>query len=140
MRQSNATRSETHSHYQQASQIIAELTGEDSARRSREALARVGLADVGDRFPGQLSGGQQQRVAIARAIVKEPPLLQCDEPTGSLDLATGRQPSRGSRPPMKKLAAEAAAACNGRAAVCCQPTLCAVGLLVCRRSGNATPR
>jgi hypothetical protein len=44
MRISNAARSETHSHYQQASRIIAELTGEDSARRSREALARVGLA------------------------------------------------------------------------------------------------
>jgi putative ABC transport system ATP-binding protein len=72
-------------------EIIAELTGGGSARRSREALLRVGLVDVVDRFPGQMSGGQQQRVAIARAIVKEPPLLLCDEPTGSLDLATGRQ-------------------------------------------------
>jgi putative ABC transport system ATP-binding protein len=72
-------------------EVIAELSGEDAARRSREALAKVGLADLADRFPGQMSGGQQQRVAIARAIVKEPPLLLCDEPTGSLDLITGRQ-------------------------------------------------
>jgi putative ABC transport system ATP-binding protein len=72
-------------------EVIAELTGQDSTERSREALARVGLSDMIDRFPGQMSGGQQQRVAIARAIVKEPPLLLCDEPTGSLDLATGRQ-------------------------------------------------
>jgi putative ABC transport system ATP-binding protein len=72
-------------------EIIAELAGKDVARRSREALAKVGLADLAERFPGQMSGGQQQRVAIARAIVKEPPLLLCDEPTGSLDLATGRQ-------------------------------------------------
>lgn len=71
--------------------ILAELTGPDATRRSREALARVGVGEVADRFPGQLSGGQQQRVAIARAIVKEPPLLLCDEPTGSLDLVTGRQ-------------------------------------------------
>jgi len=72
-------------------EIIAELSGKDVPRRSREALAKVGLADLADRFPGQMSGGQQQRVAIARAIVKEPPLLLCDEPTGSLDLVTGRQ-------------------------------------------------
>ncbi|PPJ38381.1 macrolide ABC transporter ATP-binding protein [Nocardia nova] len=72
-------------------EILAELTGPDAAARSRAALNLVGLADVADRFPGQLSGGQQQRVAIARAIVKEPPLLLCDEPTGSLDLITGRQ-------------------------------------------------
>lgn len=72
-------------------EVIAELTGRHSQARSREALQRVGLAEVVDRFPAQISGGQQQRVAIARAIVKEPPLLLCDEPTGSLDLATGRQ-------------------------------------------------
>ncbi|MEZ0053016.1 putative ABC transport system ATP-binding protein [Mycobacterium sp. MAA66] len=72
-------------------EIIAELSGLDARTRSAAALQRVGLGDVADRFPGQLSGGQQQRVAIARAIVKQPPLLLCDEPTGSLDLATGKQ-------------------------------------------------
>ena len=72
-------------------ELLAELTGSDARSRSRVALERVGLGEVADRFPAQLSGGQQQRVAIARAIVKQPPLLLCDEPTGSLDLVTGRQ-------------------------------------------------
>ncbi len=56
----------------------------------KEALMLVDLGARLNHFPSQLSGGEQQRVAIARAIAKHPDVLMCDEPTGSLDYATGK--------------------------------------------------
>src|SRR6187399_567593 len=55
-----------------------------------DALRMVNLVERQDHFPAQLSGGEQQRVAIARALAKRPSVLLCDEPTGALDIETGR--------------------------------------------------
>lgn len=71
--------------------ILNGVSPREAARRTGEVLREVGLGDKLHAHPSQLSGGQQQRVAIARALAHEPRMIICDEPTASLDAATGQK-------------------------------------------------
>ena len=73
--------------------LISELDGKPQKsylQRSQELLKTIGLYERRNDYPDTLSGGEQQRIAVVRSLVNEPEIILADEPTGNLDLETGR--------------------------------------------------
>jgi polar amino acid transport system ATP-binding protein len=68
-----------------AQKVVRKRSADEAAEISRALLAKVGIPEKANDYPGQLSGGQQQRVAIARALAMNPKIMLFDEPTSALD-------------------------------------------------------
>ncbi len=71
--------------------VFAGVSSDEARARGMALLERVNLADRWNHRPKEMSGGQMQRVAIARSLANHPSILLCDEPTGNLDLKSGKE-------------------------------------------------